>query len=170
MIKRLLLFLLPCLLAGTAMAQTETEASLKAVFIYNFTKYIEWDSSTQNTDFVIGIIGSSGVTSSLREIARTNTAKNRQMIVKVFNRPEDISGCQVLFIPQNCPYSLRSVLSKAGKGVLTVSEKEGFASRGAALNFVVVNDKLKFEANLDAIYSAGLKAGSQLLKLAIIVD
>ncbi|HMC99217.1 MAG TPA: YfiR family protein, partial [Ferruginibacter sp.] len=66
--------------------------------------------------------------------------------------------------------SLQSVLDRAGKGVLTVSEEPGLAKQGTAFNFIVNNDKLKFEANLKAIYAAGLKAGAQLLKLAIIVD
>jgi hypothetical protein len=66
--------------------------------------------------------------------------------------------------------SLNYILSKTRPGVLTVSEQPGFAEAGTALNFVVVNNRLKFEANLKAISAAGLKAGSQLLKLAIIVD
>ncbi len=54
--------------------------------------------------------------------------------------------------------------------MLTISEEPGMAKQGTAFNFVIINDKLKFEANLKAIYLAGLKAGSQLLKLGILVD
>ncbi|MEO5907735.1 MAG: YfiR family protein [Ginsengibacter sp.] len=54
--------------------------------------------------------------------------------------------------------------------VPTISEQPGFAEQGTAFNFVVKRNRLKFEANLKSISSAGLKAGSQLLKLAIIVD
>jgi hypothetical protein len=54
--------------------------------------------------------------------------------------------------------------------MLTISEETGFARMGTAFNFVVLNNKLKFEANLNAIYLAGLRASSQLLKLAIIVN
>jgi hypothetical protein len=160
-----------CSLMGTAVAQTQDrEANLKAAFIYNFTKYIEWDTSTSANNFVIGIIGSSGITAPLTEIAKTNTVKNKKIIIRLYNKPEDIGNCDILFIPQKIPYQLGSILGKTGRGVLTISEEEGLAKEGTAFNFVIRNDKLKFEANLKAISSAGLKAGSQLLKLAIPVN
>ena len=92
------------------------------------------------------------------------------MVVRIYSKPEEIGACNVLFIPGHIPYSLPSILERTGKGILTISEEAGFARQGSALNFVVINDKLKFEANLKSIYSAGLRAGSQLLKLAIIID
>jgi hypothetical protein len=171
MLKRLLLLLLICVTAVVAGAQTSVrEANLKAAFIYNFTKYVEWDSSSNANDFVIGIIGPSPVTTALAEIARTNQAKNKRIIIRVFNRPEDIGYCHILFIPQKLSYSLSTVLSKVGKGTLTISEEPGFAKQGTVFNFKITNDKLKFEVNLARLYSAGLKAGSQLLKLAEIID
>lgn len=172
MLKRLSLFFLVCsCIGGMAMGQkAEREASLKAVFIYNFTKYVEWDTSGGERDFTIGVIGASPVTRSLYEIARTSTVKNRRMIIRVFSKPEEISGCQVLFIPKSLPYSLSSVLENTRKNVLTISEEAGYAKQGTAFNFIIQNDKLKFEANLKALSLAGLKVGVQLLKLATIVD
>ncbi|MES2430263.1 MAG: YfiR family protein [Bacteroidota bacterium] len=168
LLKRFLFFVMIAFLSGTASAQNiEAEANLKAVFIYNFTKYVEWD--TNNGDFVIGVIGQSSVTSALNIIARNNTVKNKKIVIKVFNKPEDIEYCNILFIPKNS-FSLSSILEKTGKGTLTVSEENGYAKKGTAFNFVIVNNKLKFEANLKALYLADLKAGSQLLKLGIIVD
>jgi hypothetical protein len=61
-------------------------------------------------------------------------------------------------------------LEKTNKGTLTVSDEPGLAKQGTAFNFVLVHDKLKFEANLKALYLSGLKVSSQLLKLAIIID
>jgi hypothetical protein len=169
--KRFLFLVLLCSLTGTAVAQTqEEEASLKAVFIYNFTKYIDWDTSGAENEFVIGIIGSSPVREPLLEITKNNTVKNKKITIRLFNRPEDIQYCQILFIPKKLPFSLQSILDKVGKEVLTISEEPGYAKMGTAFNFIIVNDKLKFEANLKAIYLSGLKAGSQLLKLAIVVD
>lgn len=148
----------------------EREANLKAAFIYNFTKYIVWDSTTTGNNFVIGVLGNSQITGPLTEIAKSNFVDNRKIVVKRFPRPEDISDCDILFIPENLPFSLESILGRLSKGVLTISEEAGYAKMGTAFNFVIVNDKLKFEANLRALSSEGLKAGSQLLKLAIIVD
>jgi YfiR/HmsC-like len=171
MLKKLLSLVLLCSLMGTAMAQVQDgEAKLKAAFIYNFTKYIEWDTTSSANDFIIGIMGSSPITAPLMEIANTNSIKNKKILIRLYNRPEDIGNCDILFIPQKLPYQLHSILDKTGRGVLTISEEEGSAKEGTAFNFVIRNDKLKFEANLNAIRLAGLKAGSQLLKLAIPIE
>jgi len=171
MLKRLLFFLLICSFAKTVLAQESVdEARLKAAFIYNFTKYIDWGTASDENNFVIGVLGSSLVTQSLQEIASTNTVANKKIVIKIFSKPSEIDNCDILFIPQKNSFSLQSVLDHVGKGVLTISEEEGFARQGTAFNFVIKNDKLKFEANLKAINSAGLKAGSQLLKLATIVN
>jgi hypothetical protein len=75
-----------------------------------------------------------------------------------------------LFISQNSSIPLDDILAKTtGKGILIISEQDGYAELGTAINFVIVNRKLKFEANVKAINAAGLTASSQLLKLAIII-
>jgi hypothetical protein len=171
MLNRLLIFLLTLTLAGNVMSQSkQKEADLKAVYIYNFTRYIEWDSSAMKNDFIIGVIGASPVTRSLTQVARSNKIKNKRIIVRVFDKPEQIETCHVLFIPRWSPYSLNSILDQTGKGTLTVSEQPGYAKMGTAFNFVLERQKLRFEVSLKALYLSGLKAGSQLLKLATIVD
>jgi len=169
--KRFLLVVLISFFAGAITAQNaDQEAKLKAAFIYNFTKYIEWGKYNQGSDFVIGITGDSPITESLKEIANQNTIDNKRITIKTIRNASEIEDCNILFIPHKSRFSLNTLLRKAGPGVLTISEEAGFAERGTAFNFVIINNRLKFEANLKAISSAGLKAGSQLLKLAIIVD
>jgi hypothetical protein len=169
--KGLILFVLGCFFIKAASAQKEREADLKAVFIYNFTKYIDWDTTNQAENFIIGVIGNSPVTESLKQIANSYTVGDKKIIIRNFSKPEDISYCQILFIPRNLPFSLEAILKKVSKGTLTVSEEPGYAKSGTAFNFFINHeDKLKFEANVKAIYSQGLKASSQLLKLAVIVD
>ena len=169
MIKKLLLISFILSFAANAKAQTEQgEAALKAVFIYNFTKYVDWDNI--GNEFVIGVIGSSPIENALTEIAKTNTIKNKKIIIRHYARPQDIRTCQILFIAKKSSYSLSSILNEVGRGVLTIGEEDGYSREGTAFNFVIINDKLKFEANLRAIDEAGLKASSQLLKLAIIVN
>jgi YfiR/HmsC-like len=170
MVKRLTFLFLLLSFAGIATGQSrERESDLKAVFIYNFTRYIDWGSDSER-EFVIGIISSSVIETALTEIAKTNRVGNRRIVIRQFSKPDDIGHCNILFIPKNCPFPLAAVLERVDKGTLTVSEEPGFAKQGTAFNFIVINDKLKFEANLKAINGAGLKAGSQLLKLAIIID
>ena len=170
-LKRLWFYLLFCCLAVVADAQPGMqEANLKAVFIYNFTKYIDWNHHDSADMFIIGVIGTSPVIASLNELAKTNTVDNKKIEVRVFNNPNEIEFCNILFIPKKNPYPLSAVLDKVNKGMLTISEEPGFAVNGTAFNFVIKNGKLKFETNLKALSQADVKAGSQLLKLAIIVN
>lgn len=147
----------------------QKEPLLKAAFIYNFTKYIDWGAKNID-DFTICIIGNSPVYLPLTQIASTKTVRDKKIVVRMINKPEEITGCDVLFIPVNNSFPLSLIFTNTGKGTLTISETPGYANLGTAINFVIVNDKLKFEANVKSINDEGLKASAQLLKLAIIID
>lgn len=164
------LLLLCCFVKSSVWAQSRQESSLKAVFIYNFTRYIEWDNLHAENNFIIGIMGSSALDAAMETIAKTNLVKNKKIILKHFSSPDDISYCHILFIPRESQLSVQSVAEKIDKKVLVVSERSGAARQGAAINFVLINDKLKFEISKGSLLAAGLKASSQLLKLAIITD
>lgn len=147
-----------------------SEYNLKAAFIYNFTKFIEWKTVANDSEFIIGIIGASPINDPLVEVIKTETVDGKKIIIKHFNKAAEITDCHILFISRSAGDALEDILAKtAGKGMLIVSEQDGYAKGGTAINFVIVNRKLKFEANVKAINAAGLAASSQLLKLAIIV-
>ncbi len=171
-IKQTALLIIFLLLASGITAQTEAEESnLKAAFIYNFTRFIEWDSASVAKEFVIGIIGSSTISKPLEEIAKARLVHDKKIIIKNFTQKEEMGDCNLLFISKNARIPLEEVLAVVkGRNILVVGETETYATRGTAFNFVLVDDKLKFEANPKAIVAAGLKASAQLLKLAIIVN
>ena len=152
--------------------QTEAEEyNLKAAFIYNFTKFIDWDSFIPGNEFIIGVVDPSPIYEPLAAIAKTKTVNNKKIIIRHYRKLDEISLCHVLFISRNTSLLLDDILAKtAVKGMLIISEKTGYAKQGTAINFVVVNNKLKFEVNTKAINSAGVTASSQLLKLAIMVE
>ena len=165
-----LLFFTACSFTIWAQIDKASEYNLKAAFIYNFTRYIGWKDESGENDFIIGIIGTSPINDPLGEIVKTETVDNKKITIKRFSKPADISFCHILFISQNAGVALDDILAKtSGKSTLIISEQNGYAEQGTALNFVIVNNKLKFEANVKAINSAGLTASSQLLKLAIII-
>ena len=170
-LKRFILLLFTGFVYGTVMAQvSEQEANLKAAFIYNFTKYIDWGNYNDRNEFVIDILGDAAIANSLQQIAKEKTINNKPIVVHVLDNPSQATDCDILFISGNCRFTLDKILPMIGKGVLTISEQPGYAEQGTAFNFIIVNNKLKFEANLKAIASAGLKSGSQLLKMAKIVE
>lgn len=171
LLKNFLLVIVAGSFGGTTIAQkVHQEANLEAAFIYNFTKYIDWGPYARDSIFVIGVAGDSPILESLDAIAASSRINKKRVIVKTINRGAEIAGCDILFISKKSRMPLNFILGKTRPGVLTISEQPGFAEAGTAFNFIVVNNRLKFEANLKAISSAGLKAGSQLLKLATIVE
>jgi hypothetical protein len=147
----------------------DLETNLKAAFLYNFTKYIDWQMGPDDSDFIIGVIGSSPVEPVLEEIARTGTVDGRRIKIRHVDRLEQVGGCQLLYISRKRHLGLPEVLSKVGRGEIAVAEESGAANSGAGFNFILSGDKLKFEANIRALSSSGLKISSQLLKLAIVV-
>jgi len=166
----MLLFCITCSFTSRQQKDKASEYNMKAAFIYNFTKYIEWKPSLDENEFTIGVIGPSPINDPLGEIVKTATVDSKKITIKRFSKPADISFCHILFISRNSGFPLEDILAKTnGKGMLIISEQDGYAGLGTAINFVIVNSKLKFEANTKAINAAGLTASSQLLKLAIIV-
>ncbi len=146
------------------------EYSLKAAFIFNFTNYIDWSGTESRDEFIIGVIGNSPINSPLEEIAKNKTVKDKKIILRQFNNANEISFCHILFIGRETPVPLRDIFAKTGKGTLTVGEQAGYAKEGIAINFIIINNNLKFEANTKTMQTAGLKVSSQLLKLAIVVE
>jgi hypothetical protein len=165
-------FLLILFLAyGPVYAQNaEKETNLKAVFLYNFTKYVEWPNLNGNQYFVIGVVGPTEITNALNQIAKSYRVEGKRIQVVYFKSTDEISHCDLLFISGRSGIPASSVIGQTGRGTLTVSEEPPGSSSGAAFNFIVKNDKLKFEASLKAINLTGLKISAQLLKLAILVD
>jgi hypothetical protein len=140
---------------------------LKAAFIYKFTQYFEWED--HSNDLIVGVLGNSPIYEQLTHVAASKSGSDKRITVRQFQSLGDMTPCHILFIPRKFGAPIEEILAKVPRGTLTVTERPGCAVHGAAINFIVVDNKLKFEANLKAINAAGIKASSQLLKLAIIV-
>lgn len=147
------------------------EYKLKAAFIYNFTMFVEWNPPISGNEFIIGVIDSSPINKHLGDIADIEKVNGKKIIIQKYDKLEDIGFCHILFIPQNSGLPLDDIIADPDlKRTLTISEKEEYAKKGIAINFVEVDNKLKFEINTRTLNSAGIKASSQLLKLAIIIN
>jgi hypothetical protein len=143
----------------------------KALFLYNFTKYIEWPSDKQGGDFVIGVLGNSPMTKELEVIASKKRIDNQPIKVKVFKSINDIGSCHVLFIPPGKSSSLPEVNKKiAGKGILVITDKPGLAKKGAGINYVLKGGHQDFEINKSAIKGQMLKVNSSLFALGTVID
>jgi|SRR6185436_2901730 len=145
-----------------------SEPTIKALFIYNFTKYIEWPVEKNHAHIVIGFYGPSAVIDELKKICANKKVKERDLEIREANDASEAEKCDVFFIPRN-ESSVFKYLNEQlqGKGVLIVTEEKGMAQKGSSINIIEVDDKIRFELNENSVKQAGLKISSQLLTLAI---
>lgn len=147
-----------------------SENNVKAVFIYNFTKYLEWSKEVDSKTFDIVIFGKSDITNPLIEIAKIRKAGEKKINVSQINDISKIPDCHILFVDPSEEELLPELLQIAKqKNILIISSKKGFGNQGVPINFVTIDGKVKFEINIDSIENIGVKPSSQLLKLAILI-
>ncbi len=167
----IILLFICIVLPFTAFADVSPVDEFKAVFIYNFTKYIQWPNHDTSGTFDIAVIGDSDIITPLKEIEKMRLINNKKIKVIHFKDIQDIKKCHILFISASEKTRLHDILQKVQhKNILTISDSNGFANEGVAINFVIVEEKIKFEINNNAINQAGLQVSSHLLKLAILVE
>ena len=148
----------------------EATAKIKAIYIYNFTKYIEWPESYKEGNFVIGFLGSnSALLSKLSEIA-TKKVGNQSIEIRNITKVDD-TKFNIIYILTDNSTQLSEVLSKVkGKSTLIVTDKPGLAKQGAGINFVIVENKQKIELNKVNIEKYKLKVASTLVDMALPVN
>lgn len=159
---------------ASASAQPRTtEYDVKAAFLYNFVKFTEWPASAfrdEKAPIVLGIYGQDPFGPELDRMLEEKTAYGRPFEVRRLRLPRDAASCHVVFIANAVADSLPAVALAIGeRSVLTVGESPGFALRGGHINFVVENNRVLFEINVEQSMSSSLKISSQLLRLARLV-
>jgi hypothetical protein len=161
------------LLSPAACAQAPSEYEVKAVFLYNFAKFVEWpnDPSTNGREpIMVCIAGQDPFGRILDQTILDKTANGHPFIVKRFKKGEDAAGCQILFTSSSDQTYIRSLFAALkGSSVLTVGETEGFPQLGGIVNFTLKENKVRFEINVDAAERARLKISSKLLRVAKVV-
>jgi hypothetical protein len=167
-VKALLLFFL---FTGMKPSSDEgNEYSVKAMFIYNFTKYIDWSQSGNTKTFRIGIVGKSELLEALELIATQKKIDNKQIEVKKIT-DDDNTSYQIVFIAKTELSKIEELSKKfMGKGVLIISEECRHSERSATINLVTTDNKVRFEINQSTARNAGLKISSALTNLAIVVN
>jgi hypothetical protein len=164
-----LVILIGSVLFGSYFANSQ-DYKFHSLFIYNFTKYVEWPESKKSGDFVIGVLGKSDITESLKQMAESKTVGDQKISVNVINDLSAVNKCHILFLPQNESNKLDDVMAQAALGsVLVVTERPGLAKRGSAINFIIENGRWRFELNLAAFEKTNLKVAGELVKLGKVI-
>ncbi|WP_462279955.1 YfiR family protein [Salinivirga cyanobacteriivorans] len=169
--KKLISYFLLLLLVLSITDLKAQNEKFKALFMYNFTKYIEWPGDKQSGDFVIGILGNSPMKKELEVIATKKKVGSQPIKVKVFNSINDIGSCHILFIPSGKSSSLDEVKARVGgKGVLIITDRTGFGRKGSGINYVLKGGHQDFEINKSTMAEQRLKVNSALYSLGTVIN
>ena len=157
----------------TLRAQLLDEYKVKAAFLYNFTKFVEWPQQafrSPGDPLTICILGENPFGSALTEMANASTLNGRRVGEREIRSTQEANGCQILFISSSERYQVRAIMKELqGASILTVGDVPGFARLGTIVDFILQDNKVRFEFNTAAAARAQLKISSKLLSLANIV-
>lgn len=165
----LVLFLFPvfAVIGSKAQAQISSYGELQAAYLYNFAKYITWPTETQQ--FVIGVFGDAGIMGDLEITLKGKKVRGKLILLKKVTDEEELIDCNIVYLSESNSANIELLIAAVkGKSVLIVTE-EDLIRKGAAISFVVSDDRLKFKLKRKILSEAGLVASDGLLKLAILL-
>lgn len=168
--KKILLFLGILLLPLGASSQI---AKFKSVFTLNFIRHIGWAEESKQGDFVIGVVRNKEVSGWMEKLSAGKKFGFQNVVIKEFKSPEEIQDCQVIFVSSTVNFKKHAstIIDKCGgKNTLIVCEAEGATDSGAMFNFVVRDDKLKFEIHKANASKFGLQISSKLEGMAAAIN
>jgi len=171
--KHLKIIILLALLLPFTFAKAQSDVKVQSVFVYNFTRLVSWPGDYQSGDFVIGVLGNSPIVAEFNDMAASKRAGNQNIVVKTFSNVEEISRCHILYVPSNQARRTSDVVMKvksSGYKTLVVGDSGSGIKSGAVINFVVVDNRQRFELSQINAQAMGLMVGGDLQRLAILVD
>ena len=154
-----------------------SEYLIKAGFIYNFAKFVEWPSAAfaqPDSPIVIGILGTDPFGNLIDRIIENKRIGARGLVVKRLKWStdlKDLKECKILFVGASEKAHLDDLVQIVKSlPILTVGETPGFAERGGVIRFVLEDNRVRFEINVEAAHQADLTISSRLLTLARIIQ
>ena len=148
----------------------DANSKIKAVFLYNFTRYFEWPEKKKVDNFVIYVVGKNeNLISELKNLAGKKKVGNQDIEIKnsISFDPSVVSHI-IYFTPDILKPVTDAAAKNRNKGALVVAETPGACKAGASINFIVADNKLKFEYNKNTAVKAGLKTNEDFKALAAV--
>lgn len=160
--------------ASAAEAETSKEYQIKAAFVYNFTKFVDWPASSfleKSTPIVIGVLGTNPFGAELNKAVEGRRVNGREILIRAVSTAAELSSVNAVFISASEAGRLKELLSSLKtKPILTIGEKESFTREGGTIAFVLDGDKIRFAINMESAEAAGIRVSAQLQKLAASVQ
>jgi len=165
--------LLVCAARLGAQAAKASEAQVKAVFLFNFAQFVDWPPEAvpdSQSPLVIGILGEDPFGDFLDATVRGERRGSRPFAVRRYQRVDDITRCDILFINRSAGDAPEEILARLkNRPILTVSDADRFAERGGMIRFVTDRGRIRLQINPLSAEAAHLTISSKLLRVAEVI-
>jgi len=159
---------------AAAQSADNREYQVKAVFLFNFTQFVEWPPQAfaeQASPFIIGILGKDPFDGFLEETIAAEKVNGHPLVIQHYKNIEEIKTCHILFIAQpEINATGEAMKNLNAKSILTVSDKIDFIQEGGIIRFITKDNKIQIQINAEAAKEANLIISSKLLRLAEVVS
>jgi hypothetical protein len=140
---------------------------VKAVYVYKFAQYVDWPKSFKTGDFIIGVYGDEKLYNEMQASYSNKMIGNQTIKIKKYDAVADIEQCHILFVAEKNSDKVAELVKKyKSKSTLIVSEKEGKMKDGSIINFVMRDNKLKYEVSKVNASKHNLTVGQSLTSIA----
>ena len=156
--------------AQAAAVSKPSQSDVEAVYLFDFGKFVHWPGGSDQGPMDLCVAGLPSFSAGLQKVVANENIGGRTLEVRRVLRVEDESNCAILFIDTTQQDHIEELLQAvAGKPTLTVSDLPGFLSRGGMIQFQLVEKRVRFSVNLEAVTHVHLTISSELLKVAVSV-
>jgi hypothetical protein len=151
-----------------AEAQKPSRDDVQAAYVYNFGKFVRWPERAGHGAIVVCVAGQDPFEQTIGKLATGGQIDGRALEIRNLERPERVGACSILFVGA-AELAHGYLAAAADKPILTVGDAPDFLARGGMIQFVLVEDHVRFSVNLDAANHCGVELSSELLKVAVSV-
>jgi hypothetical protein len=146
------------------------EYTLKALFVYNFTKHIDWPPSVSATNrFVICVTGKSEIKEKLQATLKGRRILDKTVEIKEISKPEEAEGAQILYISKGRMETAQPFIDDlCNKPVVIITEDRNMIQKGSCINLIQKDGKLRFELSETNLRNKGIRVSNQLSGLALV--
>jgi hypothetical protein len=146
-------------------AQVEMSKA-EAMFSYNFTKFFDWPISEKQGDFVMGVLGNRNLALELEKVTAGKKNVTQPIVVKYFRNLNEVEKCHVLFVDALKSGDIPEIHTKAGTHCLIITDSNSGIKKGAAIQFVIEGNRLKYDFKSENASKYGLKFHSKVKEMA----
>lgn len=150
-------------------AQSIDALKYKAMFTVNFIRFIDWQEENKQNDFVIGVLNNKNLSLKLSELSATKKVGFQKIVIENYKTIDDIGKCEILYVTSNNYFNKKKFLQLNNKigtyPTLLITEVNNGIEYGSMINFVIVDNRLKFELNITGLIDAGFNISNSLKAL-----